>query len=706
MVLLLASACGDDEQPVPSQNEEDVRVEPDAGTDVREEPDVAPQVPQPRFATLNMAPARTVYAVGTRVLPEVTVLDLSGQPIPEPLVDITYSPGDAARAVDGRWELLKEGQVTFTACALVPGPDGLAVCASDTLVVDNGPPAVVIESPVGGFQSNDAGAQVRVEGTATDTHGEVVVFVNGAEVALVDGRFETDVDLRFGVNHVEVVASDQVNPAAGVAAVDVLWAPSYLPVLEDRPGVALDDAIVFWLGQAFVDDRSPMRREPDGTYKTHDLVDILELVLRYVDLNQQVTNPVLNSAGAYLTVENIDIGKPRLVGDVVDGGIELFVQLNDLAMSTQGGLDINGQVLNLSGDIEATMSALIRLDVVKAGPTSPVEVTVGRLELAVESATANFASPDANAIFALAQSALRTTLETLLLEAVQGAFVDQLPTLLSGTLGALDTALQDQSIDLDLGFGAPLTLLLDARMTRLETHRRSRLEAGLSGSASLDTARLQPGSFGIPSQGATVDPFFDSSRIQIGVQEAFVNGLLHGLWDAGLLELDVTEQLPIQAERATISAKIQPLMRPPLEGQDGTVVLQVGQLELLIEALGRQDRYGVNLEAAATFELVGNALSVSFSPTPVVETWVIASGDTGPLLTAEGLEQLLLGRVYPELLGALSGGLSLSLPVPDLSGLGSVAPALSSFSVAFGLARPMVMRDGWLVVDATLDGEL
>lgn len=707
MVLFGVVACGDDEPSGPGQPSEDTGVnEPDVGTDARPEPDVTPDVPIPRFATLNMMPARTVYAVGTRVLPEVTVLDVAGVPIAEALVDITYSPGDAARNIEGRWELLKEGNVTFTACALEPGPDGLAVCASDTLVVDNAPPVVVIESPVPGFQSAEPSASVQVRGTVTDTHGEPVVYVNGAVVGVVDGQFETDVDLRFGINHIEVTATDQINPTAAVTGVDVLWAPQYLPVLEDRPGVALDDAIVFWLGQGFVDDRSPIRRAPDGTYETQDLVDILELVLRNIDLNQQISNPVINSAGAFLTVENIDIGKPRIVGDIIEGGVEIYLQLNDLAVSTQGGLDVNGQVLNLAGDIEATMSAVIRLDVVKASPTSPVEVTVGRLELAVESATANFASPEANAIFALAQSALRTTLETLLLDTVQGAFVDQLPALLGDTLGALDTALQNQTLDLDLGFGSPLTLLLDARITRLETHRRSRLEAGLSGSAALNSPRRQTGSLGIPSPWVAADPFFASSRIQIGVQQGFVNGLLHGLWDAGLLELDVTEQLPINTDRATISAKIQPLLRPPLEGQDGTVVLQVGQLELQIDVLGRQDRYGINLEAAARFELVGNALSVTFSPVPRLETWVISSGESGPLLSTEGLEQLLLGRVYPQLLNALSGGLSLNLPVPDLSGLGSVAAPLSAFTVEFGLARPVVMRDGWLIVDATLDGAL
>lgn len=706
--MFAAVACGDDDaQPnVQTQPEPDTDiVETDAGMDT-DVPDVAPPAPVPRFITLEMTPSRIVYATGVRLLPEVAVLGVDGTAMTEAAVDVTVAPGDAAERVNDRWELKKEGLVTFTACALDPGPDGNAVCASDTVMVDDGPPVLTITAPTPGLQTNEMSATVSVTGTVTDSHGEPLVFVNGHAVDVVDGTFETVASLDFGVNHIEVVATDQVNPTSALAAVDVMWAPIWDPVDPQKPGVVLDDAIVFWLGQAFVDDRLPLARRSDGSYLTQDLVDILELVLRHVDLMSQISNPVVDGSGVYLAVDDINIGKPRIVGNIVDGGIELYLQLNDLLVTTQGGLDINGQILNLSGSIEATMSALIRLDVSKPNPNDPIVVSVSEVRLAVEGASANFASPEANAIFQLAQSILRSTLETMLLDVVQDAFVAQLPALLTDTLGALDTALRDQSIDLDLGLGNPLTLLLDARISRIETSRRQALQAFLSGSATLDTDRLHTDSLGIPSLGTADDPFFESSRIQVGLKQTFINGLLHGLWDAGLLELDVTEQLPITADNARISAKLQPVLRPPLEGQDATVVLQVGQLELTVEVLGRTDRYGVNIESGVAFDLVAGQLAVAIDEVPRLETWVIESSAGAPLLSAEGLEMLLLSRVYPELLTALSGGLSITLPAPDLSGLGSVAAPLSAFQVSFGLARPVTLRDGWVVVDATLDGTL
>jgi hypothetical protein len=700
---LIFAACGDDQatgstNPTPTES--------DAGPDARTEPDAAPDLRVPRFVTINMTPGRTSYAIGAKLLPEVVVYDLNGEVIPEALFDLTMAPGESARRDGDRWELLSEGGVTFTACALTPGADGRGVCGDDLIVVDNSPPVIIIEAPFPGEQIDGATTTIRVAGRATDTHGDVVVYINGQEVPVVAGRFETVVTPRFGVNHVEVTATDQVNPKSTISGVDFLWAPVYEPILFDKPGIEIDDAIVFWMGQPFVDDSSPLTRRNDGKYLTKDLVDILELVLRYVDLNQQIANPIIDSAGAYLTVQNIDIGKPRIIGEVVNGGIELYLQISDLLVTTQGGLDINGQVLNLSGGIEATMSALVRLNVTKNG-TGPVQVTVGALELAVEDATSDFVSPEANAIFTLAQSALRSTLETLLVDTVEAAFVNQLPDLLLGTIGALDTALQNQSFDLNLGLGTPLTLFFDARMTRLNTFRRSRLEAGLAAKAYLDVPRVHLESRGIPAtQIASVNPFFASSRIQIALKESLINGLLHCLWDAGMLDLDVTEQLPITAERAIISAKIQPLIRPPLEGQDSTTVLQVGQLELEVKVLGRTDRYGVNIETNMVFELVDGSLELVVDSEPRIITWVISSSVGGALLSPDGLETLIRTQVYPQLVTALNSSLSIALPVPDLSGLGTLAPALSAFEVEFGLARPVVMREGYLMVDATLDGTL
>ncbi|MEZ4459872.1 MAG: hypothetical protein R3E66_09110 [bacterium] len=700
-LAMLLVACGDDQTTsAPPQ----VTPEVDAGTDVRVEPDVAPEQPVPRFLELNMEPGKAVYATQTRLLPAVTVFDINAEPIPEALFDVTVSPADAAVAVDDRWELKTQGEVTFTACALLPGADGAAVCGSDTVIVDNTPPIVTLTSPVPGQQLDIADLPVRVQGTVEDDHGDVRVFVDGVEVPVQNGTFEAVVSPRFGVNHVEVTATDQINPNTTISGIDYLFAPTYVAAGVTKPSFDLDDALIFWLGQRFVDDGTPAVRGPDGALVTRDLVDILNLVLLNVDLNSQISNPVLSSAGSSLNIDDIDIGKPFVDGSIVQGGIELYVQINDLLVSTRGGIEISGQSVNLAGSIEATMSAIVRLDVTKPA-NGPVAVTVSTLELAVEDASSNFASADANAVFTLAQSALRTTLEQILLDTVEDAFIDQVPALLQETLNSLDSALQGQTFALDLGLGTPLTLNLDARMTRLQTFRRNRLEAGLSGSTSVDVPRVQTQSRGVPSMGAaSAQPFFQSSRIQIAIQQVFINGLLHTLWDAGILELNVTDQLPITAQNAVISAKIQPLMRPPLEGQDATLVLQLGQLELTIEVLGRRDVYGVNIETGVDFDLVDSSLALTFADVPRLRTWVISSTDGRPLLSPDALEGLLLTQVYPQLLAALSGGLSFALPVPSLTGLANVAPALSTFEIAFGLQREVALREGWIVVDATLDG--
>jgi len=710
LLLFGMAACTDDVTPAaPVQTNNQTEPPGPDPEPPREEPPVTnPQI-FPKYLLVNMEPGRTVYAVGNALLPNVQLLDEDQNPITNPAFTVEVEPAGAARRNNnGRWELLTEGLVRFLVCAERRNRDGEAVCGWDRVLVDNAPPTITITRPLPGAQL-DATNNPRIEvlGTVAESHGTPIVFVNGEEVPVQGGTFVAYVEPRFGINHIEVAATDQINPNTSVTGVDVIWAPRYEAPLADIPGVELNPGIALWLGQNFMDDRRAAPRLPDGTRTTDDLVDILQLILEFLDLSAQIPNPVIDASGFTLSVPDIDIGKPTVVANIVSGGVEIYIQLRDVEALTQGGFELEGQVLNLNGRIYSTISALIRLNISKASPNAPLVVDVDNIILAVESASSEFASPEANAIFTLAQSVLRTTIEDLLVDVLNDSFVSELPALLQDTLGGLDSALRDQSIDLDLGFGNPITLNFDAGISSIVTRYRHSLYAPMRARASVEGTRFQPNSRGIPLLTASPsDPFFHASRMQIGLRLGLLNGLLHALWDAGLLELDVSEQLPLQVDQALASAKIQPLIRPPLEGQDGTFVIQLGQFELTLSLLGTTDVFGLNLSMPVTFGIVNDAIGLTFDGDPVVNAWLISSGRERPLIAPDQLRDIFITQVFPGLLSSLGQGLSFPLPVPDLSGLGSVSPPLGAFSVSFDLYRRIDIRNEWIVLDMSLEGRL
>lgn len=708
----LASACGGCGDEPPAQTVADVSMTtgaPDMGTP---EPD-APTADMPVVTRevpggllLRMTPGRDTYPPGIRLLPEVETFDAWGDPA-DFAWEMTVEPAGAATLVGDRYELAAEGIVRFVACTVEPGPDGAPICGWDEVVVDVGPPTIEITAPARGAMLDAlADPVITVEGRVTDSFGEISAFLNGVPLTLgEDGSFSADIAPRFGINHIEVAASDGLDPRTSTAELDVLWAAGYDAMTT--PPVNYPDAVNLRLGQRFMDDRARPMTAPDGTTVTQDLADIMELVIRNFDIAGQIDNPVVDQSGFSLSVPSVAIGKPLVQIDIVDGGLELFVQLADLRADTTGFLNLNNTTLNLDGDLAAPMSALVVVEIDKASPTDPIVVTVESVSVAIEGATPNFASPEANAVFELASSALRTTLESLLLDTLEGSFIDELPALLSDVFTALDDALSNQSVELDTGLGAPITLNIDGDVQTLAAAYRDHLTASLSLLASTSATALHPSSRGTALLApAGPAPFFDQARVQFGLNLAMVNSLLHALWQAGLLEADVTNVVPVNVDAAAISARLPPVVRPPLEGEPHDLVLELGQLEVETEILGRRDRYGVSVAAGLDFGLDQGALSVSLSTTPTIRTWLVSASEETPFLTPQALHDLITNDVWPQFTAAFAGGLSINLPAPDLSGLGAVAAPLGGLTLEYKELRPLAVRDGWVILDATMEGTL
>ena len=685
------------------------------------EPD--PDLPAPTWAgyvVIEVDPLDPLYRTGDEVQLTATLFDTDEAAVEGATFDWKVEPAGAAElGEDNTWTIAAQGEIIFEACSMMLDFDGAPVCDRQRIVVDDAPPSLEITSPQPGEEIDGSLQQnIVVTGVATDENGELALFINGQSVDTdKDGNFSIELSPEFGINHIEVVASDGLNRSDTVKELDVLWAPAWEPGIQQEmiSGTEFEDGLLLHLGRRFFDDGRPPLTNMEGASFTEDLADILTLLIRYIDLTSLIPNPVVDSDDLSLTISNFSLGRPTIEIDITEGGIALYLSADNLVIDTVGQLTVSDQTLDLTGTISAGIGILAAISIDKDGIGQPFVVEVTELEVAIERADSNFVDPEADAIFELAQSALRLQIETVLVDALRSSFIDTIPTLLSDALNGIETALSGQSFPLEPGFVDPIDVTFSGRIEELEKNPRQSIEMRLRTSLVASTTSKNP-SLGTPmmqpfESGAI--PLLQTSRIQIALRLALINGLLHGLWDAGLLDIDATDLLPEDltslVEEATVHATLPPVAVPPTKGEPYDLFLQIGQLELSLKSplTGQTVIYGVNLSAGVNVGVTDNELAVTIAEEPIVKIWVIETDDgKAARLKPSQLEGLFRNQLWPELTGALGEGLGLPLPALEIPELGTYAPELSTFTLSFDQAGPIVVRDGFVIVESRLRGTL
>ncbi len=707
--VLTATGCGDSSTGGTTNH---VQAGADAGTDS------AGGVDLNLAASLQVAldPARGVYHTGANLTPTAIVYDGHGETMGAVNVKWTVTPADLVTEDSGKYKLDDVGDVTFKACTVDDGVDGVPVCGQKKIVVDRVSPTVEITKPApGAWLGADGSQTVTVEGTVSDTHGELHAFVDGQGVDLDDnGHFSTTIEPDFGVNHLEVVATDGVTRASGQSMLDFIWAPAWYDMSDTATATAFsfDDGLVLDLGQRFFDDGQLPQQPDESTFVTQDLADILTLLVQNIDFMSQIPDPVLDTSSGQLHITDLTLGQPQIVLDLTDTGAELYIWVPSVVMQTQGGVAFNSQTLDLTGSITADLAGYAELSIDKPGPGQPFEAQVDDIDLALQNAHSNFVSAQANAVFKLAESALRNKIETILVGTLRSQFVDQLPTLLANALNSVEDQLSGLSFDLNTDFTDPLTVSLDGSIDNFQTSYRNSMKAVLSTDVSANKAPALTGTPGIPlaTEYTSDIPLFQSSRAQVGVRLGLLNGLLHALWESGFLEIDLTDLMPSQyagmTDKATLSVKLQPVLSPPKAGEPYDFMLRAGQMEIEAHLLNQVDTYAVNLQVGILMSLADNSISITVPDPPEVTAWVKNTTGDHAVLDDATIKGLILNQVWPQIEQTLQQGLSFQLPVPSLSGLSTLAPTLSNLDVQFLLNRPVEYRDGFIMFDAMLQGTL
>ncbi len=721
VALSSLSACSSDDESA-SNNQENNQV--NNPTENQYE-DAA--LPAQLFIDLN--PHRETYVLDTEVTPEASLYDAQGDSF-DGDVDVEWTIGPSNLVDeddDGSFVVVGQGRIDIEGCVINPEEDTVTdICNSRRITASDGAGAILLETPVAGdhFSGQDTDV-IEVSGQADPALVDDSVQINGNTVPVDEnGRFDYEVDPVFGINTIDVRAFDGVNTADSVATVSVMWAPDYLPadidVDEGTIAAHHDEALILSLGQNFFDDGSSYVEASDSLIITEDLGDIVEVLIKFLDITDQIPDPVVDQGAFALSVPDVHINDPIVEIDVTDDGIELFGQIPDLVAETDGFIELTDSAgtVSLDGEISAGVAIFASMDVEKAGPDEDVHVELIDFEIAIEGAEPNFNSDEANAFFELADSVLRDQLEDILFDAIDLSFVDALPTLLQEVFESLDDIIAGQQFDLELeDLGVDLTIDLDGQVGQLTPIAGEGIEGFVSAGVSLDADPVFPDALGAPIQEVHDGelPFFSGGRLQLGINLALLNTMMHAIWNAGLLDLDVTEQLGDEiplVNGAVLDGRLQPIIRPASQGEPYDIVLHAGQVEIELDVddissgESQIDRFGADIQVGANLDLSGGDVSINISDEPSVHIWLIDTSASEPVVNQDQLLTLVQNELWPMLTEDLGDGLAFDLPIPELDMLADFAPELGDMELVLRQNRDLHERAGYLMLDAAIEGEI
>lgn len=652
---------------------------------------------------VHLDPWQAFYPVNSELTLTATVTDGAGVELRDAKVTWTSDPADVAtrKGDGGTFMLNKLGSATFTACAV----DTPSTCGSVRIKVSPGAPGLVLRTPQPGAElGGDGKTTFPVQGTIT-TGAATRLLVNGVPATIApDGTFATEVAATFGVNHLVVSADNGMDPEVR-RELDVAFGAAYAPAVDAKgaPAFTSPDALVLDLGQRFFDDGTAVPIDAPRPVTLPDMADVVTRIVAGMDLLSKLPSPLIASNGVNLTVGSVKLTDVRVETELAGDGLDLFVRVGKLSLGTTGSLDLAGSPVSLNGGVDASLSAYAHATIEKASPTAPVTVTVGTFEVALETATGKFTDPQANAIFALAAGYLRTTVEQLVKDALGDALVGSIPSALESVFESLDTALANRSFSVDSAPLPKVALTLDGRLNAIELAPFDSMRAKLSLTAKTDrTAAVHPASRGIALvDTSTTDAHFAAPRAQLGVRLAVLNGLLHNLWNSGLLEIPRSDAIPLG-----VSAKLPPIVRLPRAGETDDLVVSLGELEMTPGGDEAQGRLGVLMEAGVSIELTNDTLKLKLAEKPVVKVWTIKEPPGPSLFTPRVIDDMLSNALWPKLRDGITNGLAIKLPLPSLGAIAGVAPSLSGLALKTGLNRRVAYRNGFLVLDAKLEGVL
>jgi len=599
----------------------------------------------------------------------------------------------------------------------------LAACGSSLSASDPAEITLVVTSPAPGAElAADDSPSIVVSGKVTTTNparGALEAWINGVRVDVDKaGAFTVELAPEVGINHLKIEGGDGIDDLVG-QEFDVTWAPGYLPPVAGQTGFDLASALELRLGQRFFDARlfgTTLDLTTDPVV-AHDLASALELILRHVNLAGLLPAGGIHAgqSGASLDITIPSVTPSNILVDarIVDGsqaGIELKIDLLGVALAMNGSFTFSGRTLVINGSITADLHASAQLTLgtgadgsIRAGVTG-VTATIGPLVPSFQGADGD----ELDALITIGGSNFRVIVEGLLSGQLIPTFTDRVPPLLETLLGAADKLLDDLHLTLDTGIGSPIMLQLGGHLGALDVaagatngHVTVREDLAVRTSG----APIHPDSRGAAQLDTSTDEaVFSTSGVHLTVRLAFLNALLHALWNSGLLE----GQLSAAGLTAGVSAHLPPVVRPTpasspckIDGERCDVQLQLGQVEVQLPDF--EQSFGINASAGARIKVDGSTVSLLIQKVPDLHVWETSA--VPGRLSPDAVHDLIASVVWPKLFGAIGDNLTFALPLPDLAelGLGTLAPGLADAQLVLQMRQRPSVSDGRLILGADLE---
>ncbi len=638
--------------------------------------EVIPDLPASIVA--NAVPNQPVFGLGQVVGVVWIVSDQYGNIIENADVSTSPSPAQGASPFgNGRYRFDEEGTFVITVDVGGATQGGQPVSTTVTVVINGNGPGINCDDPFDGTMVDmSPGALINFQGSVADANGIQSVLVNGSGVTVAaDGTFSALVSTKWGMNFVELVATDQFGEENSRTC-SFLVSDFYTP-----QSTFMDDAVGLKLRQPAIDDGS----RAGGISSLADLLHTVlnsAGVLAEVDTALRAANPLqpwtceasLPFVGCVLGYAVYYNNQVRIQGtrtvalDLVSGGVRANARLNDLGVNVDVDYRVgfNGST---QGWVETEfIDVTMILDMFLDGANKPrASIRPGSVNVSVGRVTTSFNGLD-GAIVNLVIALFENTVRGIIADAIRGFIEDSFDDVIDGVVSSLDIDTLGSTFSVPQLDGSGTTdLRFNLRFSRVEANS-SRLNLGVGTRFTPVVTRNSSPTLGVPvrhnpvwAEPATTRP------VAVGVYVGVLNHALHALWRGGLFDATLTGTalggLPAGAS-ATVSASLPPVVD---NLSNGTVQLGLGGLSVSLVYPGIfDDPLNVSLGAIASSSVTLQGDELTFAGIAIDELFFSTPTVSLDASTRAVLEGFLLRVIQQYVDTSLNQSLP-ALPIPTFS---------------------------------------
>ncbi|HEU5056986.1 MAG TPA: hypothetical protein VFU21_10700 [Kofleriaceae bacterium] len=654
--------------------------------------DVLPALPA--SMVLGQVPEQSIYAVGSLVQITHQVSDRFGNTVPDAVVSkestIISGTGPILPMGEDSFQYMGEGRYRVVATVQPPTEGDVEIRGTLQINVNSNGPALLCDSPADASMRNLApGSVVTFRGSAADANDVESVMVNGSPATVAeDGSFTAPITTRFGINFVDVAATD----GFGEESTKVC---SFLA--SNQWGVAtsnLADTIMLKLVQAAWDDGS-------RSGGINDFDDILSLVLNSsgprdaVHASLLAANPLKPSScdreictfglcvcvlSSEVVYQDAIFGGPHTSTlALVGGGLQPAAQLNDIRLR----LRVRGRAAGIPYDTTGwvTLSYVrvgLILDAALSGGRPSLSTRSGSVVVTVGSIDADFDGIDGaiiNIIIDLAQGTVRNLVSNTLRNFV----INNFDALLDSLMSNLDISTLGTTFNVPRPAGGPpIPVSFGVGFSSINT-TSSRMLIGIS---TRFTAPLANNYFSLgvalPPGSRLNDPA-SVTRTAVAAHVGIFNQVLHALWRGGMFEAtltgaDIDPDLPAEATASVVTRL------PPVAQVIGSQVeIHLGGIEVAVDHPDLPNNLQVSLGAAVRTSVSLNGNDLAFSGLTIEELYISTDAISLSSADQQQLEDMLRPLLQQVANTALNDALP-SIPLPTFT----IPDALGPYGLPVG----------------------